>query len=78
MFEKKLTTSDNFEGIALCYGVKGNYNEAMNYFRQGISKNPNSARLYFNAAITFNNMGEKDSSDIYFNKAFILDPSMKK
>ncbi len=78
LFEKKLTTPENFEGIALCYGIKGNFNEAIKYFKQGITENPNSARLYFNAAITFNNMGEKDSSDIYFNQAFILDPSLKK
>ena len=78
LFEKKSTKPENYEGLGLCYAVKGNFTEAINYFKQGIAINPASARLYYNAAITYSSMGKKDSSNIYFNQAFDLDPSLKK
>ena len=77
LFEKKSTKEEDYEGLAMCYAVKGSYAEAINYFKQGIVKNPTSAKLHFNAAITYSNMGQKDSSDFYFSKAFVLDPSLK-
>ena len=77
LFEKKSTKEEDYEGLAMCYAVKGSYAEAINYFKQGIVKNPTSAKLHFNAAITYSNMGQKDSSDFYFSKAFALDPSLK-
>ncbi len=76
--EVKATKPDYFEGLGLCYAVKGNYDEAINYFKQGLDANPDVAKLYYNIAITYANKGVKDSSDIFFAKAFQLDPSLKK
>jgi len=73
----KLTKPEYFEGLGNCYSAKENTGEAISYYKQGIFYNPNYARLYFNAGVTYGKMGKLDSSDIYFNKAFELDPSLK-
>jgi tetratricopeptide (TPR) repeat protein len=74
----KLTRVDYFEGMGLCYAVKGDFREALTYFNQGIANNPESGKLYYNVAITYANAGIKDSSDLFFAKAFELDPSLKR
>ncbi|MEO8147414.1 MAG: tetratricopeptide repeat protein [Bacteroidia bacterium] len=78
LFEVKSTKPDYYEGLGLCYAVKGDYDSALNYFKQGINANPDAGKLYYNAAITYANKGVKDSSDIFFKQAFDLDPTLKK
>ena len=75
--EFKSTKAEYYEGLGNCYSAKENMTEAINYYKQGISLNPNVARLYFNAGISYGKIGKLDSSDIYFNRAFELDPSLK-
>jgi protein O-mannosyl-transferase len=78
LFEVKATKPDYYEGLGLCYAVKGDFNNALDYFNQGIKANPEVGKLYYNSAITYANKGVKDSSDLFFQKAFELDPSLKK
>ena len=72
------TMPDYYESLGLCYAIKQDYQQALSYFRTGIEKNPDAGKLYYNAAITFMNMGLKDSGDFYFNKATLIDPSLKR
>lgn len=78
LVDLKLTQVDYFEGMGLCYAVKGDFRQALTYFNQGIASNPESGKLYYNVAITYANAGIKDSSDLFFAKAFALDPSLKR
>lgn len=78
LFDIKARQPDYYEGLGLCYAVKGDYANALDYFKLGIAANPDAAKLYYNAAITYANRNMKDSSDIYFKQAFDLDPSLRK
>ena len=73
----KSTKAIYYEGLGNSYSAKGNLQEAIKYYKQGISLNPSAARLYYNTGVAYGQMGKLDSSDIYFNKAFELDPSLK-
>ena len=73
-----LTRVDYYEGMGLCYAVKGNFRQALTYFNQGIATNPEAGKLYYNVAITYANAGIKDSSDLFFAKAFAIDPGLKR
>lgn len=78
LVDLKLTQVDYFEGMGLCYAVKGDFRQALNYFNQGIAAHPESGKLFYNVAITYANAGIKDSSDLFFAKAFELDPNLKR
>ncbi|HQV00305.1 MAG TPA: tetratricopeptide repeat protein, partial [Bacteroidia bacterium] len=74
----KLTRPDYFEGLGLCYATQGQWQQALQSFKRGISFNPASGKLYYDVAITYANAGYADSSKIYFDQAFMLDPSLKR
>lgn len=74
----KLTRSDYFEGLGLCYATQGLWQQALIQFKRGTMYNPTSGKLYYNIAITYANAGFTDSSNFYFDKAFALDPSLKR
>lgn len=74
----KKDNADYWESLGLCYAVKQDYGNALNYFHQGIEKNPDAAKLYYNVGITFANLGVKDSADYYMNKATGMDASLKR
>ncbi|MCX6250443.1 MAG: DUF1736 domain-containing protein [Bacteroidetes bacterium] len=69
------TYYDNF-GIA--YGMKNDFSKALQIFESGIEKNPGFAKLYLDAGITCDNLGDHEKAKIYYENAFRLDPKLKK
>ena len=51
--------------------------EAKEKFIEGIRYNPGDGDLYFNLGLTYGNLGKKDSSDLYLNRAFELKPELR-
>jgi tetratricopeptide (TPR) repeat protein len=77
IYDRKLSRPEYYVNLGLCYAMRGRFTEAKNVFSEGISKNPRDGDLYFNLAITYGNMGSKDSADLYFKQAFALKPELQ-
>jgi len=77
IYQRKLTRPEYFVNLGLCYAMRGRFTEAKRVFGEGISKNPRDGDLYFNLAITYGNMGNKDSADFFFQQAFALKPELQ-
>lgn len=77
IYEKKLTRPEYFVNLGLCYAVGGQLEMAREKFAEGIRFNPRDGDLYFNLAITYGNLGKRDSSDMYFSQAFALKPELQ-
>lgn len=70
------------ENLGICYAMKQNYGAAIIEFESAIRSKPiikkEDAHLYMNYAISLQGKGEQQKADEYFNRAFQLDPSLKK
>ena len=65
-----------YDNLGIAYAMKGDLGKALETFKKGIEYNPNSAKLHLNLAITLDNLGRKDDSKSYYDRAFALDPSL--
>ncbi len=77
LYEKKLTRPEYFVNLGLCYAVGGHLEEAKEKFIEGLRYNPGDGDLYFNLGLTYGNLGKKDSSDMYLNRAYELKPELR-
>lgn len=70
------------ENLGICYAMKGDYVNSIKEFELGLKYktkiSKEDARVYMNMAISWQNMGNKQKADENFQKAFQLDPSLKK
>lgn len=69
---------DRYSGMGNVYGMAGMFGKALNEYLQGLQKKPNDAQLHLNIAITYDYMGKQTSAKSYYEKAFALDPSLRK
>ena len=67
-----------FDNLGIAYAMKGDFDNALKTFLTGVKYNPDNAKLYMNIGITYDNMGNKESAKKYYQKAFELDPSLKR
>jgi len=67
-----------YDNLGIAYGIKGDLENAKRIFLRGIELNPMSAKLYFNLAITCDNMDDGELAREYYSIAFELDPKLKK
>ena len=74
---EKSNKPEYYEGMGICYDIKGDYQKSIVYYKEGIARYPAYARLYYNTGMSYGKIGKLDSSDMYFNKAFELDASLK-
>lgn len=66
-----------YENLGIAYAMKGDLNQALNAFNDGLKTLPNSAKLHLNVGITFQNMGDSIRAGQSFSRAFELDPSLR-
>jgi len=67
-----------YDNLGIAYAMKGEYDRAIAVFEEGIQKYPENAKLYMNLGITYANTNDTESADQYYQKAFALDPSLRK
>ena len=60
---------DVSDNLAVAYGIKGNYNAAINTLNQAIARNPNHGKFYNTMAITYQAMGDRQKAQYYFAEA---------
>ena len=60
------------------YGMMQQYDNALNSLFQSVKWDPNYAQAYFFIGITYQFKGDKVNADAYLQKAYKLDPKLKK
>lgn len=70
------------ENLGICYAMKGDFDNSIREFETslGLKKEfkKEDARVYMNLALSWLNKGNKNKYDEYLQKAFQIDPSLKK
>jgi protein O-mannosyl-transferase len=72
------------ENLGICYAMKGDWNNSIHELEQAIQLKSASSfkkedgRLFLNLALSFQNKGDKQKADESYQKAFALDPALKK
>ncbi len=66
--ELKKDNLDAYTNLGAAYGSINDFDNAIKTFKTSITYAPNNAQTYYYMALTFNNMGRKDSSEIYLAK----------
>ena len=67
-----------FENLGIAYAMKGVFDSSLVAFNRALELKPESPQSYLNVAITYQNMRDSVNANIYFEKAFKLDPSLRK
>jgi tetratricopeptide (TPR) repeat protein len=70
------------ENLGICYAMKGDFDGSIKEFETSLrlkSKlTKEDARIFMNLALSWQNKGNKQKADENFQKAFQMDPSLKK
>ena len=70
------------ENLGICYAMKGDFDNSIKEFETSLKfktkLTKQDARIYMNLGLSYQNKGEKQKGDDYFQKAFQLDPSLRK
>ena len=70
------------ENLGICYAMKGDFDNSIKEFELGLKYKTKltkeDARVYMNMGISWQNKDHKEKADENFQKAFQLDPSLKK
>jgi Tfp pilus assembly protein PilF len=69
---------DALVNLGSIYGTFGKYQEAINSYNLAINYDPNNAQAYFFIAITYQNQGNTLLANQNFEKAYALNPSLRK
>jgi len=68
----------NYQHLGNVYAMQKKYNEALNAYGEAIRLAPNEAGNYLNLGITYQQMGNMEEGQKYLNKAFELNPALKR
>lgn len=67
-----------FENMGIATAMKGDLPGAIAVFQRGLTHNPKGAKLYLNMGVTYRNMGQEQAAQDAFNKAFEIDPTLRR
>lgn len=56
---------DSYLNLGVAYGIKGNYQKALEYFQKGLQKFPDNPNYYLNIAYTYEKMGNMSEKKKY-------------
>jgi tetratricopeptide (TPR) repeat protein len=63
------------EDLGVAYGMKGDFNGAIQAGLEGIKIDPKYAPFYFNVGVSYRQLGDQAKATEYFQKAAQLDPA---
>ncbi|MDD2634182.1 MAG: tetratricopeptide repeat protein [Bacteroidales bacterium] len=58
-----------YKDLGVAYGMKGYYNESLEYFHKAIELDPNDAQSYFNLGVTYQQLGDVQNANLYLQKS---------
>ena len=64
------------EPLARCYGILGDYKEALTYFNKAIQVDPNAPMTYYNRGVNHEKMKNFDLAILDYKKAITLDKDL--
>lgn len=67
-----------FGNLGIALAMKKDYTGSVEAFQQALKFEPDDAMMTLNLAITYDQMGDKENAKKYFDRAFQLDPTLKK
>jgi tetratricopeptide (TPR) repeat protein len=70
--------ASNYQHIGIVYAMQKKYDQAVKIYLEAIKLAPNEARNYLNLGITYQQMGQMEEGQKYLNKAFELNPALKR
>jgi tetratricopeptide (TPR) repeat protein len=65
-------------GIGEAYTYGGDVPAAIDWYRQMVARNPRFAVGFYALGLVYHSKGDADSARVYLNKAYALDPTLKK
>ena len=71
-------TAKNYQALGIVYGMMGDHPNAAKAFENSLKQDPNNAGTLLNLGITFQQLGDIRKGQEYMDKAFELDPSLKR
>jgi predicted negative regulator of RcsB-dependent stress response len=81
-FEKALKYdprfSDAYMNIGSVYGVLKEYDKSIAAYKKAMEFDPHNATLYYLAGLTCQSMGDEANATTHFNKAYQLNPALRK
>ena len=69
---------DAHRNLGSVLAMKGNFKEAISHFAEGVRYAPEDAILHYYLGQATRDMGDKAGADVHFNRAYQLNPSLKK
>ncbi|MBK8845333.1 MAG: tetratricopeptide repeat protein [Bacteroidetes bacterium] len=70
--------SDAYKNLGSTYGTMGQLDQAIGAFLKGLEYKPNDATINYYLGITYNNKGDAMNGNRYLNRAYELDPKLRK
>lgn len=65
-----------YENLGIAYAMGGNLPKSLETFLKGVAQFPRSAKLYYNTALTYQNLGDLDNAGLMFQKVREIDPNL--
>ncbi len=79
-FEQAITYPDadvgSYQDLAIVYGMSGDYEKALEVNFKALEKAPTNAKVLLNLSITYNNLGQTEKAQQYYQQALAIDPSL--
>jgi protein O-mannosyl-transferase len=64
--------------LGISNGIAGNQAQAVQYFEKGIAIEPNNAFILYNLGVAYMQGGKTNEGQVLINKAYSIDPSLRK
>ncbi|MFZ4545108.1 MAG: tetratricopeptide repeat protein [Saprospiraceae bacterium] len=69
---------DGYRNLGSALAMQGKFTEAIPYFKKAIEFRPNEGILYFFLGSAYRDSGDAETGQQYLNKAYALDPKLRK
>ncbi|HNQ13014.1 MAG TPA: tetratricopeptide repeat protein [Bacteroidia bacterium] len=70
--------AEAYANMGSTYGTIGKYQDAINAFQQAIKNDPGYAQAYYFLGITYKTIGDENNGNAFLNKAYELNPSLRR
>ena len=69
---------DSYNNLGAAYGIKKQYNKAIEVYEKALKVSPNNINILNNIALTYKMIGQNDKAEQYSKKAKEIESTQKK
>ncbi len=77
-FDKPSTKAGTMQDLAIAYGMSGQHQKSIDINLEALKLDVNNAKILLNIGISYQNLGNEAKANQYFERAFALDPNLKR